>query len=303
MAQDDDIQAVLRSQEFFRLKRVIQGPGDIFELNESAKTIYLGPQSDISEVEVTYFNPSEPLGLETAIVSVNGPFVGRLDTLPKTNVPSTGQPARILVSPVDIVDPSYTPPGFTPFRQYNVPAVLDLIVAVKPLDNVPEVRADRTLRFPSVPYDRHLAPPPDTDGTTLLIVPIYGRRMTTVTIVGNDVLASLFLVTLQPGISTGTRFVSSMAIPATIPVVPNTLTAVIRASDASRHGQTQDLVGVVTGHYNESDQTALPLTTALPPLPRGMADLLMIQLTDAGNAMAPATNYADVYIKTTDRET
>lgn len=307
---DQDVQSVLRSQEYFRLKRAIQGPGDIFELDESTKTIYLGPDSDIGEVLVTYFNPSEPLGLETAVVSVNGPFVGRVDTLPKTTVPSTGQPARILLSPVDIVDNAYTPPLDTvALRQFNIPALIDLIIAVKPINNVPEVRADRTYRFPSVPYDNINAPPPDpadNDGSTLLIVPIYGRRMVTVTLVGDGVTAFMYLATLQPGSNPVPRFVTAMILGANIPADPTSITAVIRASDAGRHGQTQNAGGTIVGSYNESDQTLIPidgLSAGVPPQPRGMADLLVVRLNSNGNSMVPFTNYVDVYIKTTDRET
>src|SRR5271154_733772 len=99
MAGQPDISAVIRSQQFYRLKEAVESPGSIYEIDESALAIYIGPDSDISEVQVTYFNPDEPLGLETATVSVNGPFVGRLDALLKTTIPSTGQPARILLSP------------------------------------------------------------------------------------------------------------------------------------------------------------------------------------------------------------
>lgn len=302
---NDDVQAVLRSQEYFRIKRKIQGPGDIFELDESAKAIYMGPDSDIGEVQVTYYNPDSPLGLETAVVSVNGPFVGRLDSLPVSIVPSTSQPARILVSPVDIVDNAYIPPASIALRRFNIPALIDLIVAVKPINNIPEVRADRTLRFPSVPYDRQFGPPPvpvGNNGSTELIIPIYGRRMVTVTIVGNDVVARLELVTLQPGIATVPRGIGSLVIGPTVPVVPFTRAAVIRASDAARVGQTFDVAGVFSGSYNESDQPS-SAPTAPDPNPRGMADLLIITLTDTATIGVAATRFVDVFIKTADRET
>ncbi len=299
---DQDVQAVLRSQEYFRLKRTVVSPGDIYELDESAKTVYMGPDSDIGEVQVTYFNPNEPNALETAIVSVNGPFVGRIDTLPKTTLPSTGQPARILISPVDIVDNAYVPPNSIAYRRFNLPTLIDLIVAVKPLNNVPQVRADRTLRYPSVPYRRHTNPPAGTDGSTELLIPIYGRRMVTVTIVGNDVNAEFSLVTLQPGIPTVPRGIGVLYIQGTIPVAPFSRTAVIRASDAARVANTFNAGGTPTGGWNESDQPSV-FELAGTPAPRGMADLLLVRLTDNGTSPLTTEKYVDVFVKTADRET
>jgi hypothetical protein len=306
--QTQDVQAVLRSQEFFRLKRVIQSPGDIFELNASTKAIYIGPDSDIGEIEVTYFNPDEPLGLETAKVSVNGPFVGRLDSSVVTQVSSTHQPARILVTPVDIVDNNYADPSSFALRRFNIPAVLDVMFSLKPLPDIPSVRADRTLRFPRVPFNETATDPMTDDGSTDLIIPIYGRRMVTVTVISLIApLVTFGLVTLQPGVPTQQRVIGQFTVPASIPSMPFSSTAVIRASDAARQGQIFDLsMGpppTPKFSYTESDQpNGAPTDSAgTNPTTRGMADLLVVNLKTSG-AMG-GTVFADVFVKIADRET
>lgn len=299
---NQDIAAVQRGQEYFRLKQTVQSPGDIYELAESTKALYIGPDSDIAEVQVTYFNPDAPnlTSLETAVVSVNGPFVGRVDALNVTTVPTTGQPARILVSPVDIVDNAYVPPGSLALRRFNIPAQLDLIAALRELPSIPEVRADRTLRFPQVPY-RGQGVGAD-DGSTDLLVPIYGRRMTTVQVIGNGIDVNFFLVNLLPGNPTIPRGVGTLHLAATIPVVKTVQAAVFRASDAARQGVNQSAAFAITGYYEESDQPPKPaggITSS--PAVRGMADLLYINIVSV--VPGAVTRFADVFVKVADRET
>ncbi len=278
MATLQDEQAVLRSQDYFRLKRAVQSPGDIFALNESARAVYIGPDSDIGEVEITYFNPSEPLSIETAKVSVNGPFVGRIDSLPLTKISATAQGGRILVSPSDIVNNAYIPPFSNAFRRFNIPAMIDVIFSLKPLPDIPSVRADRTLRFPRTPYEQ-VAVGTD-DGSTDLIVPIYGRRMVTVTVVANSgCLVDLELVTLQAGADTAPRDLGSFTTAVSIPAT-----------------QTP------TGSFLESDAVTFD-AALINPVARGMADLLIVNLKNGTGSMVAGTRFADVFIKVADRET
>lgn len=297
------VQAVLRSQEYWRLKQIVKSPGDIYEVDESALAIYIGPDSDIAEARIIYFNPDEPTGMESAVVSVNGPFVGRIDSLPITKVPSTGQPARILVSPVDIVDNNYSPPSLAQ-RKFNIPALIDLVVAVKRLPDIPSVRADRTLRFPGVPYNT-LGSPPSNDGSTDLIVPIYGRRMVTVSVIGNGILGTVSLVNLLPGVATIPRFLGQFEIPATLPALPTVAACVYRASDAGRAGTNYDPAFTPTGSYVESDTiTTLPGGAFFPnPTARGMADLMIINIAQTPGPIVDATRFCDVFVKVCDKET
>ncbi|HZJ67685.1 MAG TPA: hypothetical protein VFD36_29480 [Kofleriaceae bacterium] len=292
MAPSQDVGAVQRSQEFYRLKQVIQSPGDIFELNESAKAIYIGPDSDLAEVQVTYFNPDEPDSLETAVVSVNGPLVGRLDSLPSTIVSSTGQPARILVSPVDIVNNDYNDPDQDGILRHIVPAKIDLLVALKALPDIPQTRADRTIRLSRVPY---------IDATTDIIVPVYGRRMMTVNLTTNNTggTVSFLAVTLTHGGKNRPRYLSGAI---TLPGLPVDYPEgyVIRASNDLGKG----FAGLNSGSYLNYESLTKTQTGSVDENPlnkvRGQFDLLIIRL-DTGKMNERF--YADMVIRLSDRET
>ncbi len=177
-----DIQSVLRGQDHFRLKEVVQSFGSNYEIQESAQSIFLGPDSDISEVEIQYYNPAAPLSLMTARVSPGAPFVGRIDSLGGTKVSSTQDPATILVYPIDVVNNQYvrpTPDAPGPSRRSNVNAIIDLIFANQKLPVIPAQRADKTHRFLAVPFEYVNGNP---DGSTDIVIPMYGRRMISISV-------------------------------------------------------------------------------------------------------------------------
>lgn len=303
---DPDVQAVLRSQEFYRLKQAVVSPGSIYELDESARAIYIGPDSDISEVQVTYYNPDEPLQLATATVSVNGPFIQRLDSLPKTVVSSTGQPARLLVSPVDLVDNAYAPPGSLAHRRFNVQAMIDVIFSLREPSEVPAVRADRTLRFPAVPFNRGNSGGGGNDGSTDVLIPIYGRRLATVEFLGSAIDLTMSLVTLQPGTLTpAPRTLGTVSIPAASSGTKFCGVGVYRASDAGRNGINYNAAGdTVAGNYFESDMppNGRAATAQGIPLPRGTADLLLLNIKSNAGA-GGALVYCDLFVQVSDQET
>ena len=302
--QSDAVQAVLRGQEYWRLKQVIQSPGDIFEIDQSTRALYIGPDSDISEVRATYYNPDTPTGLETADISPAGPFVGRFDSLLATTVPSTGQKARLLVSPVAIVSNNYVRPPPSPFaipqRSFNIPAQIDLIAALKELPDIPAVRADKTFRFPSVPFETVGAG--FTDGSTDLIIPIYGRRLISVQIVapsGTGYDMSFYFAALQPGINTAPNFLGNLQL---FPLSnPSTKAAVLKASDS---------INFFNGNTFSAPPGPALIETfsfdAEPSIargPKGEADLLIINLLNLPIGVpVPGTKFVDVFIKVSDRE-
>lgn len=294
---------VLANQEFFRIFQPVESAGDIYEIDSSTRAIYIGPNSDLAEVRLQYYS-RQAIGddkMEIADVSVNGPFVGRLDSLLVTPYPNIAQPGHILVYPVDIVDPAYERPtgiNSAPVRRFNVPPRIDLICALKDLPSIPAVRADRTFRFPRVPFNNE--PGMDDDGSTDIVIPIYGRRMVTVQIVTPVLTAhetSFFIAALQPGtVQPFPKFLG--LINKASASIQTTDTVVYRASD-----QVEQVVGdgvtadpaMPTYAYQESNR----------PLPacKGMADLLIINIRPTFEEPAPpGISYIDMFIKISDRE-
>lgn len=285
---NNDVQSVLGSQDYYRLKTEIQSPGDIFEIDVSARAIYVGPDSDISDVRIDYYDPREPLGMQTADISVNGPFVGTTYVDLTQEVVSTGQPGRILAYPVDIVNPNYARPlavGDQPTRVFRLPIKLDLIFALQELPSIPSVRADRPYRFPNVPFEQDIVV---SNGSTDIILPVYGRRMITCQIVtAEDYFADFYLVALQPGANNVPQFLGGITHAASSD--PETEVVVIKASDS---------ISQIDGTRSD----ALTYTELLMPLPsvKGMGDLLIVNIgtTDMGAGL----RFADVFLKLSDRE-
>lgn len=273
--------AVTEQQEFYRLLEPVTSPGDIFEVDVSCRAIYIGPLSDIAEVNVQYADARASLGARNAIVSVNGPWTTRLDVNLNERISSTGQPQRILVSPVDIVDLAYQRPtaGPAPSRRFAVPPQLDLIFSLNPPQAIPEVRADRTLRLPQVPYGL------GADSTDVAI-PIYGRRMVSFQFTtAQEFSASFYLVALQPGLNQTPKFLGtiSQALAADV----RTSTVVFRASD-----QVADVT--------DTDVPPLVYTAAPLPAAKGQADLIIVNISRAGAVVGD--QYVDLFVKLSDRE-
>lgn len=283
-----DVNSVLRSQDFYRLKTAVQSAGSIYEVDVSARSIFIGPDSDIAEVRIQYADPDQPLSVQTADISVNGPFVGGVQVDLNAELPSTMQPARILASPVDIVNNAYsrnTAGPVTPARRYNLPVVLDLIFALETLPAIPAVRADRTFRLSQVPFEDTTGP---GNGSTDIVIPVYGRRMITVQFVTNlEFQADFYLVALQPGQSPDGKFLGSL-LGAAIST-PINYNAVIKASDSV---DQVDGTSSLPSTYTEVD---VPL-----PSVKGMADLLVINISTA-SAIA-GLRFIDCFVKLSDRE-
>jgi hypothetical protein len=144
-------QEVLLSKNFWRLKKRIESSGDIFEIDTSLIALYVGPESDVADLQVTYYDKNVPGELQQAVISPGAPFIGRLDAQLDTTVVATGQRARILVSPADIVNPAYLRPQLLqPFRTIRVPPFIDLVGVFGDLIQVPMQRSDRQFRTAAV---------------------------------------------------------------------------------------------------------------------------------------------------------
>lgn len=301
--QPDSALEVLANQEFYRIFQPVLSAGDIFEIDSSTRAIYIGPNSDLAEMRLQYYS-RQALGadkMEIADVSVNGPFVGRLDSLLATQYANIGQAARLLAYPVDIVDPAYERPTgalAVPARRFNVPPRVDLICALKDLPTIPAVRADRTFRFPRVPFNNEAGM--DDDGSTDIVIPIYGRRMVTVQIVTPTLVAhetSFFIAALQPGtVQPFPKFLGSVVKAGAS--IQTTDTVVYRASD-----QIEQIVG--DGVTADPAMPTFSYQESYRPLPacKGMADLLIINIRPNFEPPAPpGYSLIDLFIKVSDRE-
>ena len=203
--------SVLRSKNAYRLKQELGSQGDIFEIDSSAAAVFVGPDSDLTGYQLTYYDQDAANELQTATISVGGPLVTSVNALLDTRVSQTGQLARILASTTELYQPDYERNlggGNTVLRTIIIPPLVNLVFSFTPdLAGLPSHRADRVIRLYNIPADGTAL------NTTDVMIPMYGRRSATVqmlsTQIGWDV--TFFQVNFDAAQTDGARFLAQYA--------------------------------------------------------------------------------------------
>lgn len=166
--------AVLDGQEFFRLFQQLESGGDIFEINSSTKALCVGPQSDLANYTVNFFDSQATDNIDEANLAVDNPIIGRIDARLATEYPTaSGLPGIILVAARDLVDNSFVPSTFDGGRGDFVAArPIPRIDIFSYLKNPPTLAPQRDDRLYSFPFVAGLVTPI----TAFYILPYYGRR-------------------------------------------------------------------------------------------------------------------------------
>jgi hypothetical protein len=197
LQRDTASNRVQRSQDYWRLFQEIQSSGDIWEIDESLKGVAIGPDSDVSEVILSYYDPAQPQSVEQLSVAVGNPFEGRIDALMGTEYPQTKSPARILISLGDLIDNAYVPHNFNSGQEVTndtitrAPAFVDLLGYFDKKAEQARVRSDRKIlfsRFKGVPVGGQ---------RSYYIVPSYGRRYCRALFVNNVSASPVYTVSLR----------------------------------------------------------------------------------------------------------
>lgn len=159
--------------DFLRIKAYLsnsQGMGDLYFSQQGCHMITVGPDSDIAQVQVGYFDDqSAPTLLSQIMLTPDRPFPGNLLARNTTPYMPAAQAGRILIWPQDLYDPNYLPAGFNPITDkivLEVP-ILDVIQYFKPQDVMPAVRADKVFYYQTLPFGSR---------DTYVLIPFYGRR-------------------------------------------------------------------------------------------------------------------------------
>jgi hypothetical protein len=168
--------AVIGGQQFFRLNQTLESGGDIFEIDSGVKALAIGSESDVADLLVTFFDKQQPnTNIDQVIISPASPFIGRLDALLATQIPSSMTPARLQVTVRDLVNNTYFPRTFDneglqrDLFMARVSPRIDLLAYLSDPAFLPAGRADRQHFFPYVQTS------PST-GVGWVILPFYGRR-------------------------------------------------------------------------------------------------------------------------------
>jgi hypothetical protein len=195
---------VLGGYSFMRLKQYLSSPGDIFESEQSCYALGLGPDSDISRVQIAYFDSQE--GGSSIFVNTSGslqslmtltpdrPFAGLINALNgSSRYAPSGVPGRILISSADKYDPEYLPSTFNAGNDRVVfePPQIDVIQYFAPPPQVLGLRSDKEYYYDSLP---------GAADDCYLLVPFYGRKYASIVIQNNtvvDLTTTIFTVDFQ----------------------------------------------------------------------------------------------------------
>lgn len=173
--QSTPAQAILAGQEVWRLFTDLESSGDIYEAEVSTRALVIGPESDVSSVQCTYFDPTVSPLTNSVEFSIDKPWIARLDALPGKQY-QTGDAARLLFSTTDLLPPpGFRPPSSSPLDPVEtVIPNIDLLFYLNEQPNFIAPRSDRVHLFEQLPDF--------TDANDQwFLVPFYGRHFSEVT--------------------------------------------------------------------------------------------------------------------------
>ena len=171
--QPDANQYAIKGYQFFRLNTLLTSPGDIYQSQQSGHAFAVGPESDIANVNIAYFDDQIPNFMAQTVISPQRAFTGRIDSRNDSRFAPAARPGVILFWANDLYDPNYLPNALparfnalTDAIQFVAPR-LDVIEYFKPQDSLGPARENKEFVFQNYPV---------TLGKFYLVVPYYGRK-------------------------------------------------------------------------------------------------------------------------------
>lgn len=154
---------------FFRLNTPLSSPGDIYESDQSGHAFCVGPNSDIANVNMAYFDDQVPTFMQFITLSPTRSITGLINARNDAKYAPAQRPGRILFWSDDIYDPNFRPRAAVAGDAVQfVPPLIDIIQYFTPLASVVPPRINKEFVF-----QNYVVP----GGQTLFIVlPYYGRR-------------------------------------------------------------------------------------------------------------------------------
>jgi len=154
---------------FFRLNTPLSSPGDIYESDQGGHAFCVGPNSDIANVNMAYFDDQVPTFMQFMTISPTRSFTGLVNARNDAQYVPAGRPGRILFWSDDIYDPNFRPSAAVAGDTIQfVPPLLDVVQYFTPLASVVPPRINKEFVF-----QNYVVP----GGHVLyIVVPYYGRR-------------------------------------------------------------------------------------------------------------------------------
>lgn len=252
--------------DFFRLKTKLACPGDLYESAQSSYGVALGPDSDIANVNIAYFDEQMPNYMGLVKVSPDRGVVGLLNANNLATYAPANRPAKILAWPDDLWNPAYVPGAFVAniTRYLLETPTLDLFEYFSPQESLVPKRNDKEWFYQELTIPAAVS---GAAGKVLVAVPFYGRKYASVLFhsIGGGAGASVDI-----GVFGVTLLIDS---PGTPPATPDAVESTLAsATDQS---------------------TKLVVVDSCSPTVGGMFDLLLVSAL----AHDPANQPAGVAIK------
>lgn len=178
-------EAVLGGQSYWRLNTLLVSPGDIYESDVSALAFSVGPDSDISNVAINYFDPQAGVSsMNEFVVSPDRSMVGLVSARNEVPYPlrlSGNRPGKILISSADVYDPSFQPASFAGGDRmvFEAPR-LDVIQYFSAPPSLTPQRSDKNYFYKGFPVTNW----------NFIVIPFYGRKYAYFSIQNDDAVAA-----------------------------------------------------------------------------------------------------------------
>jgi len=158
---------------FFRLNTRLSSPGDIYESPQGAHAFAIGPDSDISKVQVAYFDDQVPTFMNQLSLGPARSFVGMISARNEAAYAPISRPGRTLLWSDDLFNSQFRPPGFDPaLHAFNIIVPqLDVIQFFSDPPGILPARNDKSYLIQNV-----ATPFPIAGRPTYFMIPFYGRR-------------------------------------------------------------------------------------------------------------------------------
>jgi hypothetical protein len=172
--QPNSNQAVINGDTVFRLHTKLISAGDTYDSEQSGYAFAIGPDSDIANVNINYFDQTLPTRMNQVTIGTGSPYVGLIQARLEEGAlyQPQGVPGRIIFSPGDIVPILLEVLGFPvpPENQVRVSPVLDIVQYLTPVTgSIVAPRNDRHYLFATGDTTNL------TNDVMIYEVPFYGR--------------------------------------------------------------------------------------------------------------------------------
>jgi hypothetical protein len=258
---DPDSYAV-NGYKFFRLNTTLISDGDIYESAQGAQGFAIGPDSDISKVNVGYFDDQVARFMNQVAISPGRPFPGIVLARNESVYVPSNRPGRTLIWPDEIYNPTWDPDFIDVAGRldFEVP-VLDVVQYFAPGGlSMTGGRNDKEYW-----YDFIAAPAAvGTPNAWTIVIPFYGRRFASLTWQNGQAIAVRMIILglhYKPGTANTAAIQTPLRSTAVAAGAPNT-EIILSSQDGTFDALAIEFFPDAAGQIDRTIQSTLRIRTS-----------------------------------------